>query len=59
MFIGLLVSQCGNPVRVATAIFSGALATGLYLAGWQQFHIIVATVAGATFGLGVERWTKG
>ena len=58
MFIGLLVSQCTNPVRILTAIFSGGLATVLYLAGWHQFHIIVATVAGATFGLGVEQWTR-
>ena len=58
MFIGLLVSQCGSPVRIITAIFSGGLATALYLAGWHQFHIIVATVVGATFGLGVEQWTK-
>lgn len=58
MFIGLLVSQCTSPVRVVTAVFSGGLATALYLAGWHQFHIIVATVAGATFGLGVEQWTK-
>jgi 4-azaleucine resistance transporter AzlC len=58
MFIGLLVGQCENPVRVVTAIFSGAIATLLYLAGWHQFHIIVATVAGATFGLGVELWIR-
>ena len=58
MFIGLLVGQCGNPVRVLTAIFSGVIATLLYLAGWHQFHIIVATVIGATMGLGVERWIK-
>jgi 4-azaleucine resistance transporter AzlC len=58
MFIGLLVGQCENPVRVVTAVLSGAIATLLYLAGWHQFHIIVATVAGATLGLGVELWTK-
>ena len=58
MFIGLLVGQCESPVRVLTAIFSGVIATLLYLAGWHQFHIIVATVAGATLGLGVELWIK-
>ena len=58
MFIGLLVGQCQSPVRVITAIFSGGIATLLYLAGWHQFHIIVATVAGATLGLGVEQWIK-
>ncbi len=58
MFIGLLVGQCENWVRVVTAILSGGIATLLYLAGWHQFHIIVATVAGATLGLGVELWTR-
>lgn len=58
MFIGLLVGQCQSPVRVLTAIFSGGIATFLFLAGWHQFHIIVATVAGASLGLGVELWIK-
>lgn len=58
MFIGLLVGQCENRVRVVTAILSGGIATLLYLAGWHQFHIIIATVAGATLGLGVELWIK-
>jgi len=58
MFIGLLVGQCENLTRVITAILSGGIATLLYLAGWHQFHIIAATVLGATLGLGVEMWTK-
>jgi 4-azaleucine resistance transporter AzlC len=58
MFIGLLVGQCESPVRIVTAILSGIIATLLYLAGWHQFHIIVATIAGATLGLGVELWIK-
>ena len=58
MFIGLLVGQCKSPVQVATGILSGGIATLLYLAGWHQFHIIIATIAGATLGLGVELWIK-
>ena len=58
MFIGLLVGQCQSPVRIITAILSGVVATLLYLAGWHQFHIIIATIAGATLGLGVELWIK-
>ncbi len=58
MFIGLLVGQCKSPVRIITAILSGGIATLLYLGGWHQFHIIVATIAGATLGLGVEQWIK-
>jgi 4-azaleucine resistance transporter AzlC len=58
MFIGLLVGQCQSPVRIITAILSGVIATLLYLAGWHQFHIIVATIAGASLGLGVELWIR-
>ena len=58
MFIGLLVSQCGSPVKIFTAIISGVIATILFLVGFTQFHIIIATVAAATIGLGVEQWTR-
>lgn len=58
MFIGLLVGQCENKIRVITALVSGGIATGLYLLGLHQFHIIFATVLGATIGLGVEQWIK-
>ncbi|PHR28949.1 MAG: branched-chain amino acid ABC transporter permease [Desulfotalea sp.] len=58
MFIGLLVSQCKDKIRVITALVSGGIATALYLLGFHQFHIILATVLGASLGLGVERWIK-
>lgn len=58
MFIGLLVGQCDSLVRIVTAIFAGLLATMLYLYGFHQFHIIIATILGATIGLGVELWIK-
>jgi len=58
MFIGLLVGQCENKIRVCTAIISGSLATGFYLLGLQQFHIILATVIAATIGLGLEQWIR-
>jgi 4-azaleucine resistance transporter AzlC len=58
MFIGLLVGQCQNAVRSASAVIAGVAATLLYLAGFQQFHIIIATVIGATLGLGIESWIK-
>jgi 4-azaleucine resistance transporter AzlC len=58
MFIGLLVGQCQNKIRILTAVLSGGIATGLYLLGLHQFHIIFATVIGATLGLGVEQWIK-
>lgn len=58
MFIGLLVSQCGNPIRIFTAVISGIVATCLYLYGFQQLYIIAATIVSATVGLGVETWIK-
>lgn len=58
MFIGLLVAQCDTIIRVVTALLSGTIATLMYLGGFQQFHIIIATVIGATLGLGVELWTR-
>lgn len=58
MFIGLLVGQCENRIKVYTAIISGALATCFYLAGFEQFNIILATVLAATIGLGIEQWIK-
>jgi 4-azaleucine resistance transporter AzlC len=58
MFIGLLVAQCGDRIKVFTALVAGGLATLLYLAGFQQFHIIAATVLAASVGLGVEQWIK-
>lgn len=58
MFIGLLVGQCENKIRVCTALISGSLATFFYLLGLQQFNIILATVLAATIGLGLEQWIK-
>lgn len=58
MFIGLLVGQCENKIRVCTALISGSLATIFYLLGLEQFHIILATVLAATIGLGLEQWIK-
>lgn len=58
MFIGLLVGQCMGTVRVITAVLSGCIATALYMCGFDQFHVIIATVIGATIGLGVESWIK-
>ncbi len=58
MFIGLLVSQCGNNIRIITAVVSGLIATFFYLLDFQQSYIIIATVAGATIGLCLESWIK-
>ena len=58
MFIGLLVGQCLDFIRLLTAIIAGIVATTLYLLGLEQLYVIVASVISATIGLGVEQWIK-
>lgn len=58
MFIGLLVGQCLDRIRLLTAIIAGIVATLLYLLGLQQSYVIVAAVISATIGLGIEQWIK-
>jgi 4-azaleucine resistance transporter AzlC len=59
MFIALLVIQIKDRTQIVVAAFAGALSVGLVLAGIDRWHVMVATVIGATVGLGVERWIKG
>jgi 4-azaleucine resistance transporter AzlC len=58
MFIALLVMQIRDRVQVAVALLTGFLAVGLLIAGMTQWHIIVATLVGATLGVFLESWTK-
>ena len=58
MFIGLLVLQIRNRVQIAVAILTGLLALGLVLVGVDQWNVIIATLIGATVGVGVEQWIK-
>lgn len=58
MFIGLLVGQCLDRIRLMTAIIAGIVATLLYLLGLEQSYVIVAAVISATIGLGIEQWIK-
>lgn len=58
MFIALLVMQMKNGLHVLVAGFSGLLALLLNKAGADQWSVILATVIGATFGAGVESWTR-
>jgi 4-azaleucine resistance transporter AzlC len=58
MFIALLVMQIKDRVQIGVAILTGLLATGLLLAGVSQWHVILATLIGATVGVGIEQWTK-
>ncbi len=58
MFIALLVMQTKNRLHVLVAGFSGLAAIILIQAGADQWSVILATIIGATFGAGVETWTK-
>jgi predicted branched-subunit amino acid permease len=58
MFIALLVMQMKNGLHILVAGFSGLLALILNQAGAAQWSVILATVLGATFGAGVESWTR-
>jgi 4-azaleucine resistance transporter AzlC len=58
MFIALLVMQIKDRVQILVAVLTGLIATGLLLAGWDQWYVIAATLVGATIGLGMETWTK-
>lgn len=58
MFIALLVMQLRNKVQVLVAVLAGGFSLGLYLIGFQQWYVIVATVLAATMGVVLEQWTK-
>jgi 4-azaleucine resistance transporter AzlC len=58
MFVALLVLQIKNRIQIVVALLTGALAIVLVRTGMEQWHIITATVIGATVGLGIERWIK-
>jgi 4-azaleucine resistance transporter AzlC len=58
MFIALLVLQIKDRVQIGVALLTGMIAVGLLLVGVAQWHVIVATVIGATIGVVLEQWTK-
>lgn len=48
MFIALLVMQIKNQRQVFVAVLAGGLSVGLYLTGFDQWYVILATVIAAT-----------
>ncbi|SKA92576.1 4-azaleucine resistance probable transporter AzlC [Paucidesulfovibrio gracilis DSM 16080] len=59
MFIALLVMQTRTRLHVIIALGAGALSTGLFLSGMNQWNVIVATVAFAGLGAYLEgAWTN-
>jgi 4-azaleucine resistance transporter AzlC len=58
MFIALLVMQIKNHTQGWVAILAGVLSVVFYLVGFNQWHVIFATVIGASFGVFLEQWMK-
>jgi len=58
MFVALLVLQIKDRVQIAVALLTGVLAVGLLLIGVEQWHVIAATLVGATIGVMSEEWIK-
>ncbi len=58
LFIALLLLQIKDRVQVLVAVLAGLLAVGLVLLGIDQWNVIIATLLGATIGVGVEQWIK-
>jgi branched chain amino acid efflux pump len=58
MFIALLVFQIKGNKTLVVALLAGLLSTALVVVGVNQWNVIIATLAGATFGVLIESWTK-
>jgi len=58
MFIALLLGQLKSRTHLAVALIAGVLSSALMLTGWNQTHVLAATVIAATLGLGVHAWTS-
>ncbi|NMC53170.1 MAG: AzlC family ABC transporter permease [Chloroflexi bacterium] len=56
MFIALLVMQLRGVNTLLVAAAAGVVSTGLMLAGMDQWSVILATLLGATLGMGLELW---
>ncbi len=58
MFIALLVMQLRGRVYLAAAAIAAGLSMLIWYAGLTQWNVILAAVAAAAAGAGVERWQK-
>lgn len=56
MFIALLVMQLRGANTLIVAAAAGIISTALMLAGMNQWSVILATLFGATLGMGLELW---
>jgi 4-azaleucine resistance transporter AzlC len=58
MFVALLVLQIKERTAVAVAVFSAGFSVGMVRLGLTQWNIILATLLGATLGVGIQAWNK-
>ena len=58
MFIALLVMQIKEKSHFWAALIGGSTSVALLLLGLQQWHVIIATIIGATFGTWIDGWKK-
>jgi len=57
MFLALLAGQLGGASRWAAAVVGGGLSLVAAAKGYSGYGTLVAGLAGAGVGMGVERWT--
>ena len=58
MFIALLVMQIKNNAQVVVAVLAGMLSIAFLMMGFNQWHVILATVVAASMGVLVDQWIK-
>jgi 4-azaleucine resistance transporter AzlC len=58
MFVALLVLQIKHWAHVIVALLAGLLALALFQYGITQWHVMTATIIGASIGVAIELWTK-
>ena len=58
VFISLLVMACRDRITLAVGAFSSLLSIGLYLGQVNLGNVVLVCLAGATLGLGMERWKE-
>lgn len=58
MFIALLVMQLKRKIEIVVAAVTGLLCVGLVLMGLERWGVIIATVIGASLGVGMDAVQK-
>ncbi len=58
VFISLLVMACRDRISVIVGLFSSALSIALYLGHVDSGNVVLVCMAGATLGMGLERWKE-